>query len=181
MARQLGPLFVTGTVYDITFYKMFEIYYARMKSSLSRKKVLTSPRFARTRMHANQLAEASQIASQLYKSVPKEAKNMKFFRSIVGKAKILLASGEERETVLKILSNLLFTQAKPSTLKQAKKSKANERIYVNKKGRLVWKELNSPNPYLNIEKGTGERKSISNLGFYDVDINFILISEIITS
>ena len=44
MARQSGHIFITGTLDDVTYYKMYGIYYARMKSSLSRKKVLTSVR-----------------------------------------------------------------------------------------------------------------------------------------
>ena len=59
MARQVGPRYIIGTLGDITGYKMYGNYYARMKSSLSRKQVLTSPSFALTRMHANQLADAS--------------------------------------------------------------------------------------------------------------------------
>src|SRR6476646_2080289 len=100
MAKQSGHIFITGTIHDVTYYKMYDTYYARMKSSLSRKKVLTSPRFALTRMHANQLAEASQIASQLYRSIPKEKRNMQLFRAFVGKAKLLLAEGKDKEVVL---------------------------------------------------------------------------------
>ena len=100
MARQAGTIFIEGTLDDLTFYKMDGVYYVRMKSSLSRKKVLNSPRFARTRMHANQLAEASRIASVVYRQIPKEERSIKLFRTIVGKAKLLLAEGEEKEVVL---------------------------------------------------------------------------------
>ena len=165
MARQVGPFFFTGTIYDITFYKMFDIYYARMKSSLSRKKVLTSPRFARTRMHANQLAEASQIASQLYKDVPKEKRSMPFFRSIVGKAKLLLAQGMDKEVVLKLLRNLLFPEAKLIAPKQIKEKKPKEKAYVNKKGRLVWKKLNITDPLR-----TSLKKTVNTLSSPFIDI-----------
>ena len=130
MAKQSGHLFITGTINGVTYYKMDGIFYARMKSSLSRKKVLTSPRFARTRMHANQLGQASQIASQLYKSIPKEEKNMKFFRSIVGKAKVLLAQGDNRDMLIEILMNELFPQGKKVQVKRIKKRKPEERAYV---------------------------------------------------
>ena len=147
MALQVGPRYIIGTLDDITYYKMFGIYYARMKSSLSRKKVLTSPRFARTRMHANQLAEASQIASQLYRSIiPKEERNRKLFRSIVGQAKILLATGENKETVIEILSNVLSPKPKAANKpKQIKKKEPQNRPYVTKTGKLIWKDIDPSN------------------------------------
>ena len=142
MAKQVPPFFFTGTFGDITFYKMYDTYYARMKSSLSRKKVLTSPRFALTRMHANQLAEASRIASKLYRQIPKEEKNMKLFRAIVGQAKILLAQGENKETVLEILSTVLQPKPKPANKpKQIKNKEPQNRPYVSKAGRLIWKDI----------------------------------------
>jgi len=103
MAKQAGPIFLEGTLDDITFYKMDGVYYARMKSRLTRTRVLKSPRFALTRMHAGQLAEASRIASMIYMQIPKEEKNIKLFRTIVGKAKVLLAEGKEKEEVLETL------------------------------------------------------------------------------
>jgi hypothetical protein len=145
MARQTGHIFITGTLDDVTYYKMDGIYYARMKSTLSRKKVLTSPRFARTRMHANQLADASRIASTLYKSIPKEKRNIKLFRAIVGQAKVLLAQGKVKEVVLQILMNELFPQTKSTAPKLIIKRKKDERAYVTKAGRLIWKKLVTPN------------------------------------
>ena len=138
MAKQSGHIFITGTIHDVTYYKMYDTYYARMKSSLSRKKVLESPRFARTRMHAGQLADASRIASQLYRSIPKEKRNRPMFRAFVGKAKVLLAEGNSKEVVLEMLLNELHPQPKVSVTKQIKKKKT-ERAYVSKAGRLIWK------------------------------------------
>ena len=141
MARQIGHIFITGTIHDVTYYKMDGTYYARMKSSLSRKTVLTSPRFTLTRMHANQLAEASRIASQLYRMIPKEQRKVQLYRAIVSQAKILLASGKDKESVSGILSHALFPQSKKIKLKPIKK-KPVERIYLSKAGRLVWKNFN---------------------------------------
>jgi hypothetical protein len=93
------------TLDDLTFYKMQGEYFVRMKSRLTRKRVLESPRFALTRMHANQLAEASRIASLIYSQIPKEVKSIKLFRSIVGKAKILLVEGKDREQILRHLNS----------------------------------------------------------------------------
>lgn len=139
MARQIGHIFITGTIYDVTYYKMYGAYYARMKSTLSRKKVLESPRFENTRRHANQLAEASKIASQLYKEIPKEKRNMPLFRSIVGRAKVLLAQGKDKEVVIEVLKNELFPQEKKTAPKPIKKKKPEERAYITNAGRLIWK------------------------------------------
>ena len=86
MAKQVGHILIEGTLGDLTYYKMDGVYYDRKKSSLSRKKVLNSPRFERTRQHASQLAEASKIASAIYKQISKEKRSIDLFRSIVGKA-----------------------------------------------------------------------------------------------
>ena len=152
MAKQAGHIFITGTIDDVTYYKMFGTYYARMKSTLSRKKVLTSPRFERTRIHANQLAEASRIASELYRSIPKEKRNRQLFRSIVGEAKVLLATGKNKEAVSEILSNALNPQMTSSKPKQKIKVKSQERAYVSKAGRLIWKSFNDNLKNINSNK-----------------------------
>ena len=134
MARQAGPIFLEGTLDDITFYKMDGVYYARMKSRLTRKRVLKSPRFVLTRMHANQLAEASRIASLVYSHVSKEEKSIKLFRSIVGKAKVMLTEGKEKEVVLDLLMKKFFPQ-KACKPKQSKLAKT----VVSVKGRMILK------------------------------------------
>ena len=166
MARQSGHIFITGTIHDVTYYKMYDTYYARMKSSLSRKKVLTSPNFARTRMHAGQLAEASRIASQLYRSIPKEKRNMQLFRAFVGKAKLLLAEGKDKEVVLEMLFNELHPKAKASIPKQIKKK--TERAYVSKGGRLIWKKVNHPNLKEGLMKTRNAKQLIGNCETYDI-------------
>lgn len=137
MAKQSGLILITGTIDDLTFYKMYGTYYVRMKSSLSREKVLKSPRFERTRVHANQLAEASRIASQLYKAIPKEKRNRALFRSIVGQAKVLLAEGKDKEQVMELLLSELNPPVKTTVPKQNSETKPKEKIYVNKAGKLV--------------------------------------------
>ena len=161
MAKQSGHIFIQGTLDDITYYKMDGVYYVRMKSSLSREKVLKSPRFERTRQHASQLAEASKIASAVYKEIPKEERGIKLFRTIVGKAKVLLTSGMDKEAVLEVL----LTELRPQTnsivstdqeanrsdrkgfkqrskgRKEAKRVEKSELLSVNKEGRLVLEPL----------------------------------------
>ena len=153
MARQAGPIYIKGTIDDLTFYQMDGVHFVRMKSSLTRKKVLESPRFALTRMHAGQLAEASRIASIIYRQIPKEEKSIKLFRSIVGKAKVLLKEGKQKEEVIESLSqwsmvNVERSKVKEKTLRKAHKEREgakvvdrSEILLVNEAGRLM-KKLN---------------------------------------
>jgi len=85
MAKQAGKIFVEGTVDDICFYKMDGKFYARKKSSLSKKRVLTDPRFQNTIAHAQLLGKASAIASKFYRTIEKERHSRELYRSIVGK------------------------------------------------------------------------------------------------
>jgi hypothetical protein len=85
MATQIGLLRITGTVFGICFYRMNGVYYARQKSSLSRKRVKKDPAFAATMRYAGLLGEAAKIASERYKlTVPKEERSRKKFREMVG-------------------------------------------------------------------------------------------------
>jgi hypothetical protein len=139
MAKQVGHIFIQGTLDDLTYYKMDGVYYVRKKSSLSRKKVLNSPRFERTRQHASQLAEASKIASAIYKEIPKEEKSIDLFRSIVGKAKVLLASGKSKEEVLAELRPQ--KGERESERSKVKGEREGERLHVNNEGNLIVEPL----------------------------------------
>jgi hypothetical protein len=85
MAKQAGPIKFTGTIDNICFYKMYGEYFVRRKSSLEGKRVKKDPAFKKTMQHAHLLAKASKIASEIYKNIKKEDKNIKTFREIVGK------------------------------------------------------------------------------------------------
>ena len=104
MPKQCGPLFITGTIDDVCFYKMQGEYYARMKSSLTRKRVLKDPKFQLTRVHAALLGEASKIASRVYRLVTGERKKHTLYREITGKAIYLLREGKDTETIFQLLS-----------------------------------------------------------------------------
>jgi hypothetical protein len=141
MAKQVGHILIQGTIDGLTYYKMDGVYYVRKKSSLSRMKVLKSPRFERTRMHASQLAEASKIASAIYKEISKEKKSIDLFRSIVGKAKVLLASGKSKEKVLEELrpqkGEREGEKSKVKGERNEKREFYSEALFVNGDGRLV--------------------------------------------
>lgn len=62
VAQQLGPIKITGTIHGISFYKMSNNYYVRMKGGPSRKQVLKDKNFERTRENASEFAHFSHAA-----------------------------------------------------------------------------------------------------------------------
>jgi hypothetical protein len=103
MARQIGDIKITGTIGDITFYRMDGKYYARMKSSLTAKKVKTHPHFALTRMYAKWLGEASKLASEVYRTLPRPERKYAVFCRLKIVAHKLVKEGVAREEVLDVL------------------------------------------------------------------------------
>lgn len=65
MAKQLGPLFLTGTIDGVSFYKSGNRYLVRMKGGPTRKQVLKSPAFARTREHISEFGACSKAGAFL--------------------------------------------------------------------------------------------------------------------
>ena len=103
MPRQVGIIKLTGTYGDVTFYKFRGDYYARMKSSLDGKRVLRDRSFANTRRHASQLAMASKMASEVYRSFTGRERKVEYFREMTGMAKKALHKGKSEEEVKEML------------------------------------------------------------------------------
>lgn len=103
MAKQVGPVFLTGTVGNVTYYKMDGQYYARSKSSLSRKRVKRSRSFKRTMQYADWLAQASKIAAAIYRLFSRKTRQHDDYRTITGQAMQLLKSGVEKEIIQELL------------------------------------------------------------------------------
>lgn len=100
MARQTGPIKMTGTVEGITFYRIGDAYYARARSSLTAKKVRTHPRFALTRKYAEWLGMASRMASEVYRSLPEEERKYELFCALKKLAHQRVKEGADREVIL---------------------------------------------------------------------------------
>lgn len=112
MAKQCGPLPFSGTIGNVCFYKMGDQYYARLKSSLSGKRVKKDPAFRRTMEHANILAEASRIASGIYRLIPKEEKQHALYRELTGAAIRMLKEGVQPESIISQLTGIHVRPAK---------------------------------------------------------------------
>lgn len=103
MGKQKGPTFITGTFNGLCYYQMDGNYYVRRKSSLSRRRVKRSPAFKRTMRYAGLLAQASRIASEVYRITPRKSRKREIFHGLTGKAMDLLKKGMQAELVLEQL------------------------------------------------------------------------------
>jgi hypothetical protein len=108
MAKQTGIIKITGTINGICFYKLYGEHYARLKSSLSGKKVKTGASFQNTMKNAALLAEASKIGSVVYRLLPKEKRERKVYQQLTGRAIQLLKKGMTKEDVIALLRDACF-------------------------------------------------------------------------
>lgn len=121
MATQAGTFHITGCIDNLCFYKMDGKYYVRMKSSLTGKRVKKDPRFKRTMQYAGLLANASKIASALYKALPKESKGIAVYRMITGKAMKLLQEGKNADEIVYLRSCSSTVKAEKNGIKKIEK------------------------------------------------------------
>lgn len=94
----------TGTRDGTCIYKMRGEYFIRSKSTLSGKRVKTSPAFKNTMLHAGILGRASRIASDIYRELPEASREHSIYRSLTGEAMRLIKAGIEDDKVKDILS-----------------------------------------------------------------------------
>ena len=129
MARQIGEIKIVGTIGNICFYEMDGKFYARLKSSLTGKRVKKDPRFKRTMEYAGMLVEASRLASCCYRSLPKEERVHAMYRALTGMAMKMLKTGMQAEEIAIHLQ---------SVYKEEKIPIAKPRMHVDRNGRLVF-------------------------------------------
>ena len=103
MAKQTGNIIIVGTIDDITFYEMEGKGYARSKSCLKGERVKRDPRFRRTMQSAHRLGKGSQLASKVYRSLPREAQVYGLFKELKRLAVLTLKEGKGEEAVLALL------------------------------------------------------------------------------
>jgi hypothetical protein len=63
MAKQVGPIFMIGTVGDFSFYKSCGQYLVRQKGGPDKKKIKTSPKFERTRENNSEFGACSKTGA----------------------------------------------------------------------------------------------------------------------
>jgi hypothetical protein len=105
MAKQVGPLFITGTIDGIIFYKLGEQYYIRSKGSYkSAKYMRRDPRLKRTMQKAAQFGQASDITKEVYyRHLPREIRKHGLFGQLTGRVNRWLQQGKTREEAKALL------------------------------------------------------------------------------
>jgi len=90
-------------MHNLTFYCREGKNFVRTKSSLTKKRVLRSPEFERTRYYAGLLAKASKIGSHVYNALPEYWRQGWMYRSFTGEALTLLKAGKKEDEIQQIL------------------------------------------------------------------------------
>lgn len=103
MAIAKKGMHFTGTLGRINYYEIDGRTYARIKSSLTRGRVLKEKEFEKTRKYAADLGTASRIGSFIYKALPADIKGRWIFRAITGEAASLIYTGKEEQEVKDLL------------------------------------------------------------------------------
>jgi hypothetical protein len=113
MAKQIGEIKIVGTFADITFYKMDGEYYARKKSRLSGERVKRAKEFTRTMASAHRLGRGNQLASRVYRSLPKAEQVYALFKDLKRLAVLALKEGVNEAAVLLLLEQRVGKEQKP--------------------------------------------------------------------
>jgi hypothetical protein len=103
IAKVYAPFPMTRTIGDLTFYMMDGMNYVRTKSSLTRKRVLKSPNFRKTRLYAGLMAQASKIGSVIYQALPPDWRQAWMYRAFTGEAMQILKEGRTIEETTRLL------------------------------------------------------------------------------
>jgi len=104
MAKQIGFIKITGCYQHISFYRLYENYYARRKSSLSRSRVKNDLAFRKTREYASWMGTASKIGSAVYRTFCREKRDRKIYQALTGNALQMLKEGFTKKEIHKYLS-----------------------------------------------------------------------------
>ena len=121
---------LSGTIGNVTFYQMYGRTYLRKKSSLTRKRVLKSKSFAKTRKCASDLGIASRIGSEVYRALPDTIRERWLYRAITGEAASLLYEGKTEQEVRAFLWEKYIedTKLKKETATAQATRKANNQL-----------------------------------------------------
>ncbi|WP_346317741.1 hypothetical protein [Chitinophaga sp. YIM B06452] len=111
MAKQEGVIKITGTIGNITFYKMNGGYYARSKSSLTGKRVKKAPNYYRFRMYSSRMACSSATAAKIYRSLRNDEREVSLYRRMVSEGLRLLRAGCAQERLEETLRAVFLPEA----------------------------------------------------------------------
>jgi hypothetical protein len=144
MAKQKGPVKITGTIGGVTFYKLNGEYYARAKSSLSRRRVKTDRCFSNTMRNAAWFAQASKISSAVFLFLRRAGlknNSQRIDRKIQSRSVALVRSGMENEEIKNVLIKEFERFVVPAKQKTVqKKNTGTDHGFVNRVLRKALKQ-----------------------------------------
>src|SRR5690349_16649228 len=119
MAKQVGPIFITGTIDGVIFYKLNGVYLIRSKGDYrSGKQMRKDPRLKRTMKNADQFGVASKIVKYTYyRYLPPEVRKQGLYSELTGMVKRWLQAGksnEEAEALLIAYMKTLVAKQMPT-------------------------------------------------------------------
>jgi len=120
MAKQIGDKKLTGTIDNVTFYKMEGEYYVRMKSSLTRKRFFKDAAFEGSRSSSKRLAAGSKLASAVYRTIPQKKREYSMFCELKSLAIKLMKEGQSDEEVMVRLNKLVREKMRKSKMENRK-------------------------------------------------------------
>ena len=94
---------IDGEIEGVCVYRMNGQVYMRSKSSLTRKRVLKSKAFEKTRKYARDLGKAAHLGSEIYRQLPADKRKRSLYQALTGEAASLLFKGIEEHEVRSIL------------------------------------------------------------------------------
>lgn len=93
MARQRGPLKVEGRIGDLSFYKSQDGFMLREKGGVTKKRIMTDPRFSRVRENLEEFARAGKSGRILRKA----------FESVLSKSGDRLMPARMQRMLMKVV------------------------------------------------------------------------------
>jgi hypothetical protein len=150
MAKQVGEIKIVGTFADITFYKMEGEYYARKKSGLRGERVKRAAAFKRTMQSAHRLGRGSQLASRVYRGLPRAEQVYAVYKELKRLAVLALKEGVSEAAVLLLLERRVRKGHKPEV-----------RVVEGPKKRMVVKvvPLFSKELFCSLSENKGKQKT----------------------
>ncbi|ANE49235.1 hypothetical protein [Flavisolibacter tropicus] len=105
MAKQVGPVFITGTIDGIIFYKLGDTYYLRSKGDYKSAKMMRKdPRLQRTMANAERFGVAAKMVKRVYyRQLPGTVRKPGLFARLTGMVNKWLYQGKTKEEAQELL------------------------------------------------------------------------------
>lgn len=170
MAKQAGPIFFTGTIDDLIFYKLGDQYYVRRKgepTSTTKKKLKDKNSYPLLNRRKQEFGEASQLARAIYYQLPGKLRGHGIQQKLTGKVVRLMRKGmKEGEIEAFLLQQLLGATPTPD-----------QPVPAKPKDTTTGKEKRQPAPAHPRQQPTVKTATTPQLSDWKIDANGRLYKE----